>query len=210
MDVGARLASTGLSGITLYEPAELVIAARSGTPLSELVGVLGRRGVRNCPSSRWIIGRFWARGRTDHRRRRGHEYFRAPSHHGGCGARQSDRRAGRQRAWRGGQIRRPRDEERHRARSRQAACRLLGHARVSHRSHLQGPAAKRSAWRRCCGAASTSAAPSRRCRARSDRPSISPARRICRVATCRMRARSCGSKAFRCRSIIAWARFAAC
>lgn len=44
MDVGARLASTGLSGITLYEPAELVIAARSGTPLHELVGVLAQRG----------------------------------------------------------------------------------------------------------------------------------------------------------------------
>ncbi len=44
MEVGARLASTGLSGITLYEPAELVIAARSGTPVSEVVGVLAAKG----------------------------------------------------------------------------------------------------------------------------------------------------------------------
>jgi glycolate oxidase FAD binding subunit len=44
MDVSARLSSSGLTGITLYEPAELVIAARSGTPLSELVGILAQRG----------------------------------------------------------------------------------------------------------------------------------------------------------------------
>jgi glycolate oxidase FAD binding subunit len=40
----ATLSSAGLTGITLYEPAELVIAARAGTPLSEVVRTLAERG----------------------------------------------------------------------------------------------------------------------------------------------------------------------
>ncbi|MDF2813306.1 MAG: glcE [Microvirga sp.] len=44
VDAGARLSSIEMAGITLYEPAELVIAAKSGTPVSELVRVLAERG----------------------------------------------------------------------------------------------------------------------------------------------------------------------
>ena len=44
MDVGARLSSTGMSGITLYEPAELVIAAKAGTPVSDVVRALAEKG----------------------------------------------------------------------------------------------------------------------------------------------------------------------
>jgi len=40
----ATLSSSGLTGVTLYEPAELVIAARAGTPVSEVVCRLADKG----------------------------------------------------------------------------------------------------------------------------------------------------------------------
>src|SRR4051812_29667629 len=39
----ATLSSAGLTGVTLYEPAEMVIAARAGTPLGEVVQTLAER-----------------------------------------------------------------------------------------------------------------------------------------------------------------------
>lgn len=38
------LSSAALTGVTLYEPAELVVAARAGTPLSEVVRTLADKG----------------------------------------------------------------------------------------------------------------------------------------------------------------------
>lgn len=40
----ASISSAALTGITLYEPAEMVIAAKSGTPLSEVVRTLAEKG----------------------------------------------------------------------------------------------------------------------------------------------------------------------
>ncbi len=44
---GAEILTTrGLTGVTLYEPSEMVISARAGTPLSEVEAVLAEKGQR--------------------------------------------------------------------------------------------------------------------------------------------------------------------
>jgi glycolate oxidase FAD binding subunit len=44
VEADASLSSVEIKGITLYEPAELVISARSGTPVSEVVRILAEKG----------------------------------------------------------------------------------------------------------------------------------------------------------------------
>lgn len=44
IQTAATLTSRGLRGITLYEPAEMVIGARAGTPLGEVEATLAERG----------------------------------------------------------------------------------------------------------------------------------------------------------------------
>ena len=46
MQTAATLSTSGLSGVTLYEPAELVLSARAGTPLSEIEALLRENSQR--------------------------------------------------------------------------------------------------------------------------------------------------------------------
>lgn len=44
MQTAARISTHGMSGVTLYEPTELVLSARTGTPLDEIEALLGENG----------------------------------------------------------------------------------------------------------------------------------------------------------------------
>ncbi len=46
VQAAAALSTAGLSGVTLYEPAELVISAKAGTPLAEVEALLAENGQR--------------------------------------------------------------------------------------------------------------------------------------------------------------------
>ena len=87
---------------------------------------------RRCRSSRWTIGASARHGgRADDRRPRRDQRLRpAPHRSAGAVPRPPDRGAPRQRPRRGRQVGRPRDEERHRARPREAAMRRPRHARA--------------------------------------------------------------------------------
>ena len=117
---GEPLSTAGLTGITLYEPGALTLVARAGTPLAEVEAALAAEGQR-LPFEPWdgralsgangapTVGGMVAVNASGPRRIQA----------GAC-RRQHDRGAVRRRDRRGRQERRPGDEERHRARPRQA------------------------------------------------------------------------------------------
>lgn len=44
VEAGARISTSSMTGVTLYEPAEMVISARSGTPVDEIEALLSEHG----------------------------------------------------------------------------------------------------------------------------------------------------------------------
>jgi hypothetical protein len=129
-----------LSGITNYDPSELVMAARAGTPLAEIEAALAENNQMLTfePMDHRRAARC-QRG-AHHRRRLRRKHLWPAANFRRRGARQSSGRPFRQRIRRNRQERRPGDEERHRPRPGQADGRLLGYARGAERGHLQSAA----------------------------------------------------------------------
>ena len=145
MQTAASVSTKGLRGITLYEPSEMVMSARAGTPLAQIEDALAARG-------QMLAFEPIELGRA-RRRRGGRRPPSAASSPPTCrarGASASARRAttcsgvrGGQRARRDLQVRRPRDEERHRLRPLPRPVGQLGHAGGHERGDVQGAAACR-------------------------------------------------------------------
>ena len=118
-----------LSGVTLYEPEELVLSAKAGTPLAEIEALLAER-----PGARLRADGLWPAAR---RRSAGSGTIGGVLAANLSGPRRLKAGAARDhilgiaggvRARRGVQVGRPRGQERHRLRPVQADGRLLGHA----------------------------------------------------------------------------------
>ena len=139
---GQRVDQGRLRGVTLYEPSEMVMSARAGTPLAQIEDELAARGqmlafepIELAPLTAaaqrdaGTIGGVFATNLSGARRIR---VGAARDHLLGV--------AGGERARRDLQVRRPRDEERHGLRPVPRPRRQLGHARRHERGHVQGRA----------------------------------------------------------------------
>ena len=95
MQTAANVSSRALRGITLYEPNEMVMAARAGTPLAQIEDALAERGQMLAfePVELGLLAR--RRGEAgDHRRRVRHQHLGRAPHQRRCRARPSARPAG--------------------------------------------------------------------------------------------------------------------
>ena len=133
---------SGLTGVTLYEPEELVLSAKAGTPLAEIEALVRDKGQQLAfePMDYGPILGGAGRRRLARRRARGQSVGPAADQ-GRRRARPFPRLLGGVRPRRDLQVRRPRGEERHRLRSLQAAGRLVRHARGDDRGDHQDAAA---------------------------------------------------------------------
>ena len=146
---------SGLSGVTLYEPEELVLSAQAGTPLAEIEALVAAKG-QQLAFEPMDYGPLLLGGAARHHRRRARRQpVRPAPDQGRRRARPFPRLLGGVRARRDLQVRRPGGEERHRLRPLQAHGRLLGHARGHDRGDDQGAAARRRPRRPCWCSAST-------------------------------------------------------
>ena len=138
-----RLQLAALTGITLYEPAELVLA-RPGRDAARR----DRDRAASPPPATCLRagGSGRALGRSRHPRQRGREHRRrrclqpggSAAHQGGGGARPRTRLPRRERPRRGVQVGGARGQERDRLRPLEADRRLVRHPRRAHRCHPQG------------------------------------------------------------------------
>ena len=132
---------SGLNGVTLYEPEELVLSAKAGTPLAEIEALVAQNNQQlefepmdygpilgGAPDAGSLGGALAANLSGPRRIKSG----AARDHFLGVSA---DLRARRDL-----QVRRPRGEERHRLRSLQGAGRLVRHARRDDRRDDQDAA----------------------------------------------------------------------
>ena len=132
---------SGLSGVTLYEPEELVLSAKAGTPFAEIEALLDKNNQELgfepmdygplfglAPGQGTIGGTIAANLSGPRRIKAG----AARDHFLGVTRGHRPRRDH--------QVRRPRGEERHRLRHVQGAGRLLGHARRHDRRHAESAA----------------------------------------------------------------------
>ena len=110
------LTTAGLKGVTLYEPTEIVMSARAGTPIYEIEAILAARGQMLAFEPVDLGPTTGAPGGAlIDRRRLCDEFVRLQADHVGQCARQSSWYQGGERPCRTLQVGRARDEERHRA-----------------------------------------------------------------------------------------------
>ncbi len=136
------LSTAGLKGVTLYEPTEIVMSARAGTPVYEIEAILAARGQMLAFEPVDLGPTTGAPGGAlIDRRRLCDEFVWLQADRVGQCAGQSSRRQGGEWPCRAFQVGRSRDEERHRPRRGARPDGELGHARGDDGSDVQGGAA---------------------------------------------------------------------
>ena len=134
---------SALSGVTLYEPEELVLSAKAATPLAEIEALVDGKNQQLAFEPMDLGPLLGSDGGRHDRRRARRRPRRAAPHQGRLGARSFPRLLGGLRPRRDFQVGRPGGEERHRLRSLQAARRLVRHARGDDRRDGEGAAQAR-------------------------------------------------------------------